>query len=172
LGLFVFISFLMKQSAGKEELLVVGSIFAFFVGLVLQGAVGKRHGLNGVIKKVLNWSVIPFFFVSTGIHFELSSIAVDPATLIIVVFVAFAGKLAGPLLVKPLADFSWAQLHLAGWAMNSRGALELALALVAFRTGLIHVKLYSGLIVMALVTTLVFPFVVTGMIRRDPSIMD
>jgi hypothetical protein len=56
--------------------------------------------------------------------------------------------------------------------MNSRGALELALALVAFRTGLIHVKLYSALIVMALVTTLVFPFVVTGMIRRDPSIMD
>jgi Kef-type K+ transport system membrane component KefB len=59
-----------------------------------------------------------------------------------------------------------------GWAMNSRGALEIGLAIIALRVGLIEVDLYSSLIVMALITTLIFPFIINYKVRKYPKIMD
>jgi len=56
--------------------------------------------------------------------------------------------------------------------MNSRGAIELAFALIAFRTDLISADIYSSLIIMALITTIAFPFVIAPIIRKNPRIMD
>ena len=50
--------------------------------------------------------------------------------------------------------------------------MELALALIAFNSDLIGVELYSSLVIMALVTTLSFPFVLYRMIDKDESIME
>ena len=85
---------------------------------------------------------------------------------------AISGKLIGSFLAKPFMDFSWKQLHLIGWSMNSRGAVGLALALIAFRSGLIPTDLYSSLIIMAMVSDLVFAIIVTRMIKKDKKIMD
>ena len=56
--------------------------------------------------------------------------------------------------------------------MNSRGAVELAIALIAFRSGLIPTELYSSLVIMALFTTLLFPFIIIRMIKKDSRIMN
>jgi hypothetical protein len=56
--------------------------------------------------------------------------------------------------------------------MNSRGAVELVVALIAFRNNLIPIEFYSSLIMMALITTLIFPLVITIMIARQPRIMN
>jgi len=172
LCLFVAISVMISGGGEKEELLALGSIFAFFVGLALRRAVGKGHSSLSFLKKSLNWTLVPFFFVSIGMHFELESLVLNPAVITLVMAVAFAGKLLGPFLIKPLCDFSWKQLYLVGWAMNSRGALGLALAFIAFSSGLIETGLYSSLVLTALVTTLIFPFVITWMVKRNPDIME
>jgi len=72
----------------------------------------------------------------------------------------------GTLITYPFLDFTFRQLYLIGWAMNSRGAIEIALALIAFKEGLIPVDVYSSLIIMALVTTFTFPFIITRMIKK------
>jgi Kef-type K+ transport system membrane component KefB len=92
--------------------------------------------------------------------------------LLIIIGIAMAGKLAGTFLTKPFTKLNWKQLHLIGWGMNSRGAIELALALIAFRSALIPVELYSSLVIMALTTTLIFPFVITRMIKKEPGLMN
>jgi Kef-type K+ transport system membrane component KefB len=56
--------------------------------------------------------------------------------------------------------------------MNSRGAVELVIALLALRHGLIAQEIFSALVVMAIVTTLVFPFVLQREIRKNPEAMD
>jgi Kef-type K+ transport system membrane component KefB len=55
--------------------------------------------------------------------------------------------------------------------MNSRGAVELALALLALQTGLIEIDVYSSLVVMALVTTLIFPVILRRGLEKDPDVM-
>jgi Kef-type K+ transport system membrane component KefB len=45
--------------------------------------------------------------------------------------VATLGKVLGTMLMKPFTDLSWRQTYLIGWAMNSRGVVELVIAEIA-----------------------------------------
>ena len=77
----------------------------------------------------------------------------------------------GALLATPFTDLSMRQCHLIGWGMNSRGAIELVIATFAFSNNMIPIEIYSGLVVMALVTTLIFPIVMKILISHDRSIL-
>ncbi|MBW2981571.1 cation:proton antiporter [Candidatus Woesearchaeota archaeon] len=174
LGLFLFIliNYIFKEFYFKENLLIILSITAFFTGILIQKSLSRKHPKLKILEQSLLWLVIPFFFISMGIHFDLNSLILNPFLAIIVVLIAIIGKLIGTLLTKPFLKLKWKQLHLIGWGMNSRGAVELALALIAFRTNLIPTEIYSSLVVMALTTTLIFPFVIEVMIKRNPRIMN
>jgi Kef-type K+ transport system membrane component KefB len=67
---------------------------------------------------------------------------------------------------------SFRQLYLIGWGMNSRGAVELVIALLALNYGLLTQEVFSALVAMAIITTLVFPFVLQREIKKNPSAMD
>ncbi|AQT67603.1 putative cation:proton antiport protein [Anaerohalosphaera lusitana] len=171
LSLFVLITYFIEEGGSNEQLLVVASIICFFAGLAIKRVVGREPKTMVYLEKVLNVCLVPFFFVSIGLHFDFQSLVMNAWILVAVIAIATLGKFAGVFLTKFFLDLSYKQLHLISWSMNSRGALEMALALVAFRSGLIHSKLYSSLVVMTLVTTLVFPFIMTYMVHRDPKIM-
>jgi len=172
LSIFVLVTYILKEVYLKEDLLIAGAILAFFVGVYVQRNLGRDHYFLTKTEKILIWFIVPFFFISVGIHFDMGAIILNPSILTLVIVLAIVGKLAGSFLAKPFTDFSWKQLHLIGWAMNSRGAVEMALALIAFRSGLLPQEIYSSLIIMALVTTSIFPFIITSMIKDDPKIMD
>ncbi|MBN2087034.1 cation:proton antiporter [Candidatus Peregrinibacteria bacterium] len=171
LGIFILITFISKNIYLKEDLLLGATIFAFFVGVMMQKN-GNHNEIIRKVEKIMYVAIVPFFFVSMGLHFDISSLHPNKNILLIILIIAFTGKILGPLLIKPFNKLSWKQLYLIGWAMNSRGAIELALALIAFRTKLIPLEIYSSLVVMALITTLTFPFVITRMIKKNPKIMN
>jgi Kef-type K+ transport system membrane component KefB len=56
--------------------------------------------------------------------------------------------------------------------MNSRGAAEMVIALIAKQFGLIPPEIFSALVVMTIVTTFTFPFVLSRGIKRNPGLMD
>jgi len=116
--------------------------------------------------------VVPFFFANVGINFDFNSLSMNTVLLIGTVAIAFLGKIFGTLIVKPASNLSLKQLYYVGWAMNSRGAAELVIALVAFRFGLIPIEIFSVLVAMAMITTLTFPFVLSRGIKKNPGIMD
>lgn len=172
LGIFIIFTFLLKDFYLKENILLTAAIFAFFLGILVKKKFGKHNKFIRIFEKLLMLGIIPFFFVSMGLHFEYTSLAINPLVVFVTLIVAFTGKLFGTFMVKPFSKLKWKQLYLIGWAMNSRGALELALALISFRSNLISIEIYSSLVVMALVTTISFPFVLTRMIRNNPKIMN
>jgi len=89
-----------------------------------------------------------------------------------VVAVAIAGKLVGTMLAYPFSSLSLRQLMLVGWGMNSRGVIELVIANIALSAGLIDSKLYSAIVFMSIVTTLIFPLAIKSALRKDPTLMD
>ncbi len=171
-SLFIIITYLFKEAYIKEDILLALIIVAFFVGIVSQRVIDKSKNSTKTFEKMVFLIIVPFFFISMGLDFNLDSLKVSPFLVIVTIVVAIIGKLFGTLLTKPFTKLSFKKLHLIGWAMNSRGAVGLALALIAFKTALLPLEVYSNIVVMTLVTTLIFPFVITSMIKKNPKIMD
>ncbi|MBU2561524.1 MAG: cation:proton antiporter [Nanoarchaeota archaeon] len=153
---------------------MTGSIIAAFTaGIIIQLSLNKKEEMD--IRRhfeIMALSfVIPFFFIGIGLNFDFTDLIINIPLLIIITLVAIAGKLIGVFLIKPFSHFSWKQLHIIGWGMNSRGAVELVIALLALKVGLLSKPLYSTIVLMTLITTLLFPFVLKHLIKNDHHIM-
>ena len=93
--------------------------------------------------------------------------------LVIITSIAMVGKIFGVFMAKPFVkDLSSKQLHIIGWAMNSRGTVELVIALIAFKVRFIDINIYSAIVLMTLITTMMFPFILKAMLKKEPGIMD
>lgn len=170
--MFMGVTYSLNNSFARENLSLIGAVIMFILGVIIQTKYGRDHKIINWLEKILFWVFIPFFFVSVGIHFQFSTLIFNPLFVLIVIIIAIIGKLLGSLMAKPFTSFSYKQIHLIGWAMNSRGAVEIALALIAFKNNLIPAEVYSTLVIMALVTTMIFPFVLIRDIKKYADIMD
>ena len=162
-----------------SEMLEIGYLIgALIAGFLIQIAIKNFKG--GYIKKSILSTfeitamsfIIPFFFVNIGLTFGFKALVLDPYLLIGTVFIAIIGKILGTMAVKPFSSLSLKQLYLIGWAMNSRGAVELIIALTALKLKLIPAEVFSMLVITSILTTLMFPIILQKHIKEDPKIMD
>ncbi|MGD9347950.1 MAG: cation:proton antiporter, partial [Candidatus Aminicenantes bacterium] len=127
LTFFAIIGYIFTgKTATQEFIQTLGAIGAFFLGILVHRIMGREKLAVRKIEKFLLAFLIPFFFISMGIHFSFQSLFLNPWLLLLVICLAISGKIAGSLIAKPLTQLSWKQLYLVGWGMNSRGAVELA----------------------------------------------
>lgn len=96
-----------------------------------------------------------FFFANVGINFDLTALFSNVGLLLLTLGIASVGKIVGTIMVNLLSILNLKQLHYVDWGMNSRGAAELVIALIAMWYGLILREDFSALIAMSLITTLV-----------------
>jgi len=177
-GLFSIVMIFVLVLAALSESLNVGYLIGAIIGgfllqISLKG-ISKRHKreLINVIKLIALGFIVPFFFVNVGLTFDLSTLFSNTPIIVATILIAFFGKMIGTLIIKPVSTLNWKQLYYTGWAMNSRGAAELVIALIAMQYGLIPLELFSALVAMSIVTTLIFPPVLARGIKRNPGLMD
>jgi len=117
----------------------------------------------------------PIFFVSVGLHLDFSAIATTPFFVATLIIIAFLSKLIGAGIPAYLLGLSRQKSLMVGVGMSGRGAIELIIAGVALEAGLflqpsppppIVQSLYSSIVIMALVTTIVAPIVLHWLIRN------
>jgi len=110
----------------------------------------------------------PIFFVSVGFHLDFSAISQVPAFVIALTLLALASKVIGSGFPAYWSGFSKRESVLVGVGMSGRGAVELIIAGVALEAGLfsqptapdaIVQSLFSAIVIMAIVTTVVTPIV-------------
>jgi len=175
--LFLLVLILMMGLAALSELFSLGSVIGAFVGgILMQLSMRKvkkkeEEDILDSFKLLSLAFLAPFFFANVGLNFNLQSLFVNPSLLVGTIFIAFIGKIVGTMAIKPLSRLGWKQLYVIGWAMNSRGAVELVIALMALGNGLLPLEVFSVLVVTSLVTTLTFPFVLEKEIRKDPKLL-
>jgi Kef-type K+ transport system membrane component KefB len=131
LSLFTIVLFIVGKVEFKEQIVMVGIILFFVFGLLVQKFARHNH-LTKKTEKIFNVFLVPFFFVSMGLHFNLVELQFSFWTILLIVIFSIIGKLLGTQIAKCFVKFNKKQLYLIGWGMNSRGAIELALALIAF----------------------------------------
>ncbi|MCP4317696.1 MAG: cation:proton antiporter [Hyphomicrobiales bacterium] len=108
----------------------------------------------------------PIFFLSIGLRVELGAIIAVPIFLIFLIAIAFFGKLVGAGIPALLTGLDRREACAVGIGMSARGAVELAVLNIAYQAGLfpqhgqgdsIAAYLFSALILMGVITTLLAP---------------
>ena len=168
--------FIMVLSALSESLgigYLIGAIAGGFILQIAMRSIHEKHrkDMIKVTELIALGFIVPFFFANVGVNFEFETLFSSLFLLVATVIIAFSGKIVGCLLIKPVSRLTLKQLYYTGWAMNSRGAAELVIALAARQFGLIPLDVFSALVAMSLITTLTFPPILARGIQKNPGLM-
>jgi Kef-type K+ transport system membrane component KefB len=141
-------------AAAFTEYIGIHAIFgAFIMGVALGDSEHFSERAKEIVHQFINNIFAPLFFVSIGLRVNFIT-NFDLVLTLIIIFIAFAGKIAGAGLGTRLGGFSWKESLAAGFGLNARGAMEIILGLVALENGLINEKVFVSLVIMALVTSM------------------
>jgi Kef-type K+ transport system membrane component KefB len=142
----------LLAAAGSAALGAGPMLGAFLAGAAASGSAAPDHRVFARLQNLVAKLCAPLFFGSIGLRVDFAT-SFDPLLVATVLALACAGKILGcggaALASGTPPREAWAL----GFAMNSRGAMEIALALQALRYGLAGPRLFVALVVMAFVTS-------------------
>jgi Kef-type K+ transport system membrane component KefB len=135
----------------------IHSIFgAFLWGAVMprEDAAEFTHALLERIESVAVLLLLPLFFIVTGLNADIGSIgAGDLAAFVLIVVVACVGKFVGATAAGRFQGLSMRRAAAVGTLMNTRGLTELVLLSIGLDKGVLSPELFTMLVLMAIVTT-------------------
>jgi Kef-type K+ transport system membrane component KefB len=143
-------------SSYLTEIIGIHALFgAFMTGAIMPDIPKFR---NIFIEKVEDVSVIlllPLFFVFTGLRTEIGLINDAYLWQItgIIVLVAVIGKFLGSALAARFVGQNWKDSLTIGALMNTRGLMELVVLNIGYELGVLSPKIFTMMVIMALVTT-------------------
>lgn len=143
---------------------------AFLAGL-LVGRVKRfdRHSRE-VFEAVTFGVFAPIFFAASGLRVDLRALA-DPVVLAVGALslaVAIMGKFVGAAIGGRLAGMGrWESLSL-GAGMNARGAIEIVVATIGLGLGILTAEMYTIVLAIAIVTSLMAPPLLRFTLGRTP----
>ncbi|MGW0752101.1 cation:proton antiporter domain-containing protein [Streptomyces sp. NPDC002587] len=144
-------------SAAATEAMGVHHIFgAFLFGLVLprQGTRALREDLHERAGR-LTGLLLPVYFVVAGFRVDLGDIGLPGlGELALIMLVAVGGKFGGTYLAVRSQRLPHRSAAALASLMNTRGLTELVILGVGLELGLLDGSLYSMMVVMAVVTTM------------------
>jgi Kef-type K+ transport system membrane component KefB len=129
---------------------------AFLFGLIMPraGAADLRAAMTQRIEQVSRTLLLPVYFVVAGLQVDLSHIgATGLGEFGLIMVVAVGGKFTGTFTAARLHHIEPRRAAALGTLMNSRGLTELVILTTGRQLGLLDGDLYSLMVLMAIVTT-------------------
>jgi Kef-type K+ transport system membrane component KefB len=148
---------LVLVGASITEAAGVHALFgAFFIGLALASMPRVAQDARGRLEAPLVVVLLPLYFAFTGLRTRLGLITQSDlwGWALLVMVVAVAGKLGGSALAARLTGVRGREALALGVLMNTRGLMELVILNIGLDLGVLSPALYSMMVLMALVTTL------------------
>jgi Kef-type K+ transport system membrane component KefB len=173
-----------------SALLIVALVFAFlaelfglhfilgpfFAGLFFgQRDVSKAifEDVQGKVGAITTGFLAPLFFVSIGLHTDISTLSATPLFFAILLSVAFFAKIVGSAVPARLGGFDKRDALAIGVGMSGRGAVELVVADIALRSGIfsspesspIIDNMFGSIVLVAVLTTIAAPILLRRTLR-------
>ena len=146
--IFVFLSSWVTELAGLHAL-----FGAFFAGVIWPRGTVKFEEVSAKIEPIAMAVLIPLFFSYTGLRTDIG--AVNWTYTFIIIAVAVTGKIGGAFTGARVMGFDSKNAFALGCLLNTRGLVELVVLNVGLDLGILTPALFSMMVVMALVTTLI-----------------
>ena len=133
----------------------------FIFGAFIVGAMMPRDGAEQLRVEVLErlehaavLVLLPVYFVLAGVTVNLAHFdGRDALDLVLILAVAIVGKFGGAYASGRLSGIAPRQAGALATLMNTRGLTEIVILTTGLQLGIVSVRLYSLMVVMALVTT-------------------
>jgi Kef-type K+ transport system membrane component KefB len=130
---------------------------AFLFGLIspYEGTSEVRGGVTQRIEQVSKVLLLPIYFVVAGLSVDLSNTTLAGlGEFGLIMLVAVGGKFVGTLAGARASRLDWRRSAALATLMNTRGLTELVILSTGLQLGLLDRDLYSQLVLMAVVTTI------------------
>ncbi|MFY7742274.1 MAG: cation:proton antiporter [Flavobacterium sp.] len=164
----LFFVFVLLFSTFTESLGLHFIVGAFFAAMLISESLIGKENLKAIEKTTNNMAMgflAPVFFAGIGLEFNISSID-NIALLIAVIAVSYFSKIAGGFIGGTLAGLSKNVSLTLGVGLNARGIMELVIANIAYKNGLISTEVFSILVIMGVLTTLTTPLLLKKAFKR------
>ena len=147
----------------------------FIFGAFLFGAIMPRDGLDGMRRQITarlepatTAVLLPIFFVVAGFKVDLSDLGSSAwGQLVVIMIVAVSGKMVGAYLGARLQGVSKRESGVLATLMNTRGLTELVILSVGLQLGFLDEQLYTLMVVMAVVTTMMAGPLLSALYPRE-----
>ena len=163
LGFAVVLAFL---GAAFTEWIGIHAVFgSFMVGVALGDSSHLRERTRTTIDQFVSFIFAPLFFASVGLRLDFFA-HFDWLLTLIVLLIATVTKVVGCGLGARYAGLSRRESLAIGFGMNSRGAMEIILGLLAHHYGVIDDRMFVALVIMAMVTSMVSGTAMQAILKR------
>lgn len=142
---------------------LVAKLPAEEAGRARQALDRYRDHHHAHILEPLGHFLVPVFFVFTGMHVRLESLA-DPAVIgvaLALTVAAVAGKVVSGVAAGPVNRW------VVGWGMVPRGEVGLIFAAIGKQLGVVNDALFSVIVAMVILTTLATPPILAWLLARE-----
>ena len=146
----------MLAAALVTDAIGVHAIFGpFLLGAVIRHDSELAHALKAAVGDFVIVMLLPAFFAFAGMRTEIGLLSGGYEWLVcgVIVLVAIAGKFGGTVFAAKGTGLDWQHAAGLGVLMNTRGLMELIVLNVGLDLGVISPTLFTMLVLMALVTT-------------------
>ena len=146
--IFVFLSSWLTELAGFHAL-----FGAFLAGVIWPRRDSNMDDLAAKIEPLAMSLLIPLFFSYTGLRTNLGAVGVNLGLTALVIGVAIAGKVGGAFMGARMTGYDFRNSLALGCLLNTRGLVELIVLNLGLDLGILSPELFSIMVIMALVTT-------------------
>jgi Kef-type K+ transport system membrane component KefB len=159
---FILIFASLTEAVGLH--FIIGAFFASM--LLSKELVGLAHfqEFEKTTHGMAMGFLAPIFFAGIGLEFQFSSIT-EWGLLFAIIGVSFLSKIVGGYIGGRFAGLRHRKALTLGIGLNARGIMELVIANIAYREGLIGVQIFSILVIMGVFTTINTPMLLKRSFR-------
>lgn len=144
-----FLGGVFTESIGVHSILG-----AFLIGIAIGDSVHLKEETREIVQQFATNIFAPLFFVSIGLRINFIQ---NFSLVMVVIFLLLSiiGKVSGSILGSKLSGIKTNDAIVIGLGMNSYGAMQIVLSLVALQFGLINETVFVGLVVLAILTSVI-----------------
>jgi Kef-type K+ transport system membrane component KefB/nucleotide-binding universal stress UspA family protein len=166
---------IMCAMALITDLIGVHTVLGAFVAGILIGEspILTRH-IDEQLRGLIMAFFMPVFFGTAGLSADLT-ILKDPSLLFLtlgLIAIASIGKFGGAFVGGKLAGLTFRESFALGTGMNARGSTEVIVATIGLSMGALNQNLFTMIVTMAVITTMVMPPTLRWALSRLPMRKD
>jgi Kef-type K+ transport system membrane component KefB len=153
----VVVSALVLGSALITQKIGLHALFgAFLAGIVMPSGGNFRGKLTLRLEQFSSVLLLPIFFAFVGLRTEVGLLTDAREWLICgaIVLVATVGKMGGTALIARAFKQNWRDALALGALMNTRGLMELIALNIGLEMGILSIRIFTMLVLMAIFTTI------------------
>ena len=149
------LAFLLASALATEVIGIHALFGAFLAGVVMPRHRRFRAYLSSRLEEFASVFLLPIFFAFTGLRTKVGLLNDSESWLIcgLIIVVATLGKLGGSMFAARMTGVGWIDSFALGALMNSRGLMELIALNVGYELGVLSPRIFTMMVLMALVTT-------------------